>query len=217
MRNLAAAAVLAAAAAACGHDDTATGPRPEAAPDAAVALFDRRTADDPRDHLSATILAELHLRRAAASSSRDEYLAAEKAARTALARQPGHPAALVALTEALVGLGRLDEARTTIEPFLDTQPRHVGALFAAFDVAYAASDDRRASVLADRLLAINEEPGTLRRLAQVAEKGGDRERAVALLRRAAADAEQLGGLSDEIADYRRREARIAAAGGAETR
>jgi predicted Zn-dependent protease len=217
MRTFAAAALLAAAA--CTKDPGAE-TAPQTAPradDAAVALFERRTADDPRDHLSATILAELHLRRAAASSSRDEYLAAEKAARTALARQPGHPAALVALTEALVGLGRPDEARTTIEPFLDTQPRHVGALGAAFDVAYAAGDDRRASVLADRLLAINEEPGTLRRLAQVAEKGGDRERAVALLRRAAADAEQLGGLPDEIADYRRREARIAAAGGGETR
>jgi tetratricopeptide (TPR) repeat protein len=217
MRLAAAAALLAAAA--CTRDPAdppAAAPAPRA-DDAAVSLFERRTADDPRDHLSATILADLHLRRATASASRDEYAAAEKAARTALERQPGHPAALVSLTEALVGLGRLDEARETIEPFLDTQPRHVGALGAAFDVAFARGDDRRASALADRLLAINEEPGTLRRLAQVAEKSGDRERAIALLQRAAADAERLGGLPDEIEDCRRREARLAAAAGTETR
>lgn len=174
-------------------------------------MFERRTAEDPRDFLSATILADLHLRRAAASSSRDEYLAAEKAARMALERQPQHPGGVVALTEALVGLGRLDEARDTIEPFLDTQPRHAGALCAAFDVAFAKGDDQRAALLADRLLAVNEEPGTLRRMAQIAERKGDRDRAIALLQRAADDAEDLGGLPDEIADYRRREARIVAA------
>ncbi len=211
MKTLAAAAVLAAAA--CAREPGGS-PTPAAAPranDAAIALFERRTAEDPRDYLSATTLADLHLRRAAAAPSRDEYLAAEKAARTALARQPQHPGGIVALTEALVGLGRLDEARDTVEPFLDTQPRHVGALGAAFDVAFAQGDDRRAALFADRMLAVNEEPGTLRRMAQVAEKKGDRDRAIALLQRAAADAQHLGGLPDEIEDYRRREARIVAA------
>ena len=209
MRATAAAALLVAAA--CSKEpattsETHTAPRD----DAAITLFERRTAADPRDHLSATILAELHLRRAAASAAQDDYAAAEKAARAALERQPGHPAALVALTEALVGLGRLDDARGTIEPFLDTQPRHVGALGAAFDIAFAAGDDARATALADRLLAINTEPGTLRRLAQVAERKGDYDRALELLRRAAADAEGLGGLPDEIADYNRRAVQVAA-------
>ena len=206
MRTAAAAALLAAAACSkAPHSDADLTP----APDAALALFERRVADDPRDHLSATILADLHLRRAAASPSRDEYAAAEKAARTALERQPSHAAALVALTEALVGLDRLDEARDTIDPFLDTQPRHVGALGAAFDVAYAKGDEARAKALADRLLAINEEPGTLRRLAQIAERSGDYDRAVALLDRAAAEAEEIGGLPDEIEDYRRRAQQVA--------
>lgn len=212
MLTRAAAAAVLLAAAACSKGPASTA-EPAAAPradDAAIALFERRTAADPRDHLSATILAELHLRRAAASAARDEYAAAEKAARAALDRQPGHPAALVALTEALVGLGRLDDARGTIDPFLETQPRHVGALGAAFDVAFAAGDDARAAALADRLLAINTEPGTLRRLAQVAERKGDFERALSLLRRAAADAEGLGGLPDEIEDYNRRAVQVAA-------
>jgi tetratricopeptide (TPR) repeat protein len=210
MRATAAAVFLAAAACSKGPATTQEALTAPRADDAAVALFERRTADDARDHLSATILADLHLRRAASSPHPDEYAAAEKAARTALERQPGHPAALVALTEALVGLGRLDEARDTIEPFLDTQPRHVGGLFAAFDVAYAQGDDRRAALLADRLLAINEEPGTLRRLAQVALTNREFDRALALLRRAAADAEALGGLPDEIDEYRRREQQVAA-------
>lgn len=205
-RSIAAAAFFAAAA--CSKE-----PQPDAelkpAPGAALALFERRVADDPRDHLSATILAELHLRRAAAAPSREEYSAAEKAARTALERQPGHPAALVALTEALVGLDRLDEARDTIEPFLDTQPRLVGALGAAFDVAFARRDEPRARALSDRLLAINEEPGTLRRLAQMAEWSRDYDRAIALLERAAFEAEVLGGLPDEIEDYRRRAQQVA--------
>jgi tetratricopeptide (TPR) repeat protein len=210
MRAVAAAAFLAAAACSQESKSSTASPAAPHGDDSAIALFERRTADDPRDHLSATLLAELHLRRAAAQPRDEEFAAAERAARTALERQPGHPGALVALTEALVGLGRLDEARNTIEPFLDTQPRHVGALFAAFDVAFAAGDDRRASVLADRLLAINEEPGTLRRLAQVAERSGDLDRALALLRRAASDAETLGGMPDEVEDYRRRETRVAA-------
>src|SRR5262245_44608599 len=153
MRSIAAAAVLVAAACSPGpgpEPGAAPARRPEGASDAAISRFEKRTADDPRDFLSATILADLHLRRAAASPSREEYVAAEKAARTALERQKDHPAALVALTEALVGQGRLDEARDTIEPFLDAQPRHVGALGAAFDVAIAKGDDRRAAILADR-------------------------------------------------------------------
>jgi tetratricopeptide (TPR) repeat protein len=172
--------------------------------DASIALFEKRTAADPRDHLSATTLAELHLRRAAESLDSAEFAAAERAARTALEREPGHPPAIVALALAAAGQGRGDEARRSLDELLVLQPRNVPALGAAFDVALAAGDVRIARSLADRLLAINEEPGTLSRMAQIAEQGGDVDRATALWRRAADAAADLGALPDEKSEYPRR-------------
>jgi predicted Zn-dependent protease len=201
LRRPAAAALLALAAAACSASEA-----PSADP--AIALFERRTAADPRDHLSATILAELCQRRAAASGDAALYVRSERAARTALERQPGHPAAIVALARALLGLGRASEARRLVSDLLDTQPRHVGALETSFDIAFAANDLRTARQFADRLLAVNEEPGTLRRLAQLAERDGDPARAASLYDRAAENAMALGAMQDEIDDYRRREAAV---------
>jgi tetratricopeptide (TPR) repeat protein len=172
----------------------------------AIALFERRTAADSRDHLSATTLAELYLTRAESSGDADDWRQAESAARTALERQKDHPAAIVALARAATGQGRTDEGRGLVLDLLDRQPRHVGALCAAFDFALAAKDLPRAEAYAERLLGVNEEPATLRRLAQMAETKGDVDRAVALYRRAAADAQNLGALPTEVADYHRRAA-----------
>jgi len=174
--------------------------------DPAIALFERRVAADPRDHLSATLLAELHLRRAAPSGDVAEYRAAQTAARTALEREPNHVAAKVALARALLGEGRPDEARRIVHDVLDAEPRHVGALETAFDVAFAAGPERDAQVFADRLLAVNEEPGTLRRLGQLAERRGDAAGAAKLYHRARLVADGLGAMQDELDDYRRREA-----------
>jgi predicted Zn-dependent protease len=168
--------------------------------------MEKRVAADTRDHLSATTLAELRLRRAAVDGDAAEFRRAETAARTALEREPGHVAAKVAPARALVGEGRCDEARRIVVDVLDAQPRNVGALDAAFDVAFAAGDDRAAQAYADRLLAINEEPGTLSRLGRLAEKRGDASGAAALYRRAVRGAQDLGAMPAEVDEYRRLEA-----------
>jgi tetratricopeptide (TPR) repeat protein len=209
-RPWSAGALLAAlAASSCFRYDDARGP--ETRTDPAVALMERRTAEDPRDHLSPTTLAELRLSRADATGDVEEYRRAETAARTALARKPDHLAGKVALARALLGEGRGDEARRVVHEILDAQPRHVGALAAAFDVAFAAGDDRAAQSYADRLLAINEAPETLSRVGRLAERRGDCVGAAALYRRAAVGAENLGGMPSEIDGYRRLEAHALAA------
>jgi tetratricopeptide (TPR) repeat protein len=173
--------------------------------------MEKRVAADPRDFLSPTTLAELRFRRAAANGDAAEFRRAESAARTALEREPTHLAAKVALSQALLGEGRVDEARRIVVEILDAQPRHVGALGAAFDVAFAAGDDRAAQAYADRLLAINEEPGTLSRLGRLAERRGDAMGAAALYRRAVRGAQDLGAMPEEIEEYRRLETHAKAA------
>lgn len=174
----------------------------------AIALYERRTAADPRDHLSPALLAELHLRRAAETGDPACFTAAERAARTSLERSARHPPAVASLAHALGATGRADEASRLVFDVLDDQPRSVPLLCAAFDLAAAADDWARADVFAERLLALNEEPATLCRLAQVAARAGRTDHAVALLRRAANDADELGGLPAELAEYRRRAGEI---------
>jgi tetratricopeptide (TPR) repeat protein len=217
-RFIAAAALLATAAASCSKAPAppqyppaaaSAAPTIDAGTDPAIGLFERHTAEDPRDHLSATMLAELRLRRAGETLDPEEFRRAEVAAKTALERQPGHPPAIVALARAVAGQGRADEARKLVHDLLDVQPRNVPALNAAFDfalddLALGTARESAASAYADRLLAVNEEPGTLSRMAQIAELHADFDRAVALFRRAARSAEDLGGLPPEIAEYRRR-------------
>ncbi len=226
MRRLfvAAAALLACAAASCSQEDPREPDAPSAATpapapsvvqplDAAIALYEKRTAADPRDHLSATTLAELHLRRADETLDVAAFAAAERCARVALERQPGHPPAQVLLARAAAGQGRAEEARRSLDELLALHPRNVPALGAAFDIALAAGDVRTARALSDRLLAINEEPGTLSRMAQLAERDGDVERAIGLYRRASDAAERLGALPAELAQYRARLAALRATGG----
>jgi len=216
------AAVLAAGlAAACSRRDVEPAdvetPFAAATPDAALATMEKRTAADPRDHLSPTTLAELRLRRAVLDGDVAQYRLAEAAARTALEREPGHVPAKAALARALCGGGRGEEAGRMLVDVLDAQPRHVGALAAAFDVAFAAGDVRRAQTYADRLLAINEAPETLRCLGLLAERRGDAAGAAALFRRAVRGASSLGGMPDEIEEYRRLETRAAGAAKAATK
>jgi tetratricopeptide (TPR) repeat protein len=214
MKRPGAVAVLfaAALASACSRNDAAQvaadGPPDH---DAAIALMEKRAAADPRDFLSPTTVAEMRLMRAGIDGDVAEFRRAESAARTALEREPSHLAARAALARALAGEGRTDEARPIVADILEREPRNVGALEAAFDVAFAKGDDRAARAYADRLLAINEEPGTLMRLGRLAERRGDAAGAAALYRRAIRGAQDLGGMPAEIDAYRRLETRAAAA------
>ncbi|MCE9637287.1 MAG: hypothetical protein K8T90_16400 [Planctomycetes bacterium] len=181
------------------------GPPPtSAAHDPGIDLYERRTAGDPRDHLSPATLASLYLRRGEELRDATAFEPAEKAARTSLARKPDHAAAKVLLARALAGQGKLPEAGVLLRNVLSDAPRDVRALEASFDLAIARGDEPSAVAMSDRLLAINEEPGTLSRLAQMAARRGDVNRAVTLFRRASDEAADLGGLPGEIAEYRRR-------------
>jgi tetratricopeptide (TPR) repeat protein len=210
VRRLPAAALLFCAAASCGQS-TEQLPAASAGVDPVIEQFERRVAADPRDHLSATTLAELHLRRADATGDPGAFLRAGAAARTALERSPSHKPALVALARALLGQGKAGEARAIVKTILDEDPRHVGALETAFDVAFAGGDELLAKQYAERLLAINEDPGTLARLARLCERRARPGEAAELYRRAVVAAERLGAMQDEIDLYRRAEARALAA------
>ncbi len=159
------------------------------------------------------MLAELHLRQAEETLAREDFLAAEAAARTALDRSAGHPPAVAALAQALAATDRARDGERLVHDLLTDQPRNAQLLCVGFDLAVAAGDWRDAAGYAERLLAINEEPATLRRLAQIAAHDGDAGGAVSLLRRAAAEAGELGGLPREIAEYRRRAGEILLAAG----
>src|SRR5688572_7292642 len=104
-RLLAAAALLGAAAASCPGDETAPAASGGPAPDPTITFYERRTAADPRDHLSATKLAGLRIRRAANTADPVEWRRAEEAARTALQRDSKHLPARIALARSMLGAG----------------------------------------------------------------------------------------------------------------
>ncbi len=83
----------------------------------------------------------------------EDYATARRRLQQILARQPGHPGALQALAEVLVGQGELGEALTMALTVLERDPRNVPMLELGAAVAHKLNETELATALAERLIA----------------------------------------------------------------
>jgi tetratricopeptide (TPR) repeat protein len=168
---------------------------------AAVETWRARTDADPRDDLSAAILAELSLRLARETGLPADFDAAAARAQEAVRRAGTHAPSTAVLIHALTGAGRLKDAREAADAGLRAHPRSMPVLVAAFELAESQGRAEDADGLCERALAVGSDPGALACAARVRFRKGDIDGAVEFLRKAALDAEELGGLPPEIASY----------------
>lgn len=114
----------------------------------AVLTLEAALEDVPRDQQDRILL-----NLARCDAELEDYQTARRRLQRILARQPGHPGALQALAEVLVGQGDFGEALTMALTVLERDPQNVPMLELGAVVAHRLEEAALATALAQRLLA----------------------------------------------------------------
>lgn len=171
-----------------------------------VALFSKRVAEDPRDHVSSALLAEFLILRGRETGAPADYEAAEIAARQALALVPDDRRARLACAAALLGLHRFVEALGYCDEILAQDPRALDAVALAADAATDAGRYEVAAGLHDRLRGADGSAAVLARLARWEELHGRVAEALELATSAIRACRGEGAAAQERAWYEARHA-----------
>jgi tetratricopeptide (TPR) repeat protein len=175
------------------------------ATDKALALFEQRVKEDPRDFLSYTIIGQLYMRKARETGTPPLYKRAEAAFRRALELKADHTPALIQLAAARSAQHQFAEALQLAQQAYEKAPGHVDALAIIVDASLEIGNYQQAEQTLRRLQHKRpDDPRVLARLAQWAELQGDSAQAVQLVQRAAAQVEADGERGEEAAWYHAR-------------
>lgn len=171
--------------------------------DQSVRAFEERVRSDP-NALNLMYLGGLYLRKAKEGGDHAAYAKAEDAFRRALKARPKHPPARVGLAIALSGRHQFAEGLRLAEEVYQEDPAALDALAVIADARLELGDYPAAEAALGELERKGPPPPpppTLARLARLAELKGDPDRAVALLRQAAATLQPGEGFNEARAWY----------------
>lgn len=153
----------------------------------AIAYFAGRVSTTPSDAISATILGELHNKRARETGDVGEYSLALRSLNQAIDRLPEYAPARLALSTAYFGLHDFDSARAEAELANTLDPKS-GAEVVVADVAVATGDYEAAREIYEQLRLTFDSPTLEARIAHLSEIAGDYSTAFELMRSARVDA-----------------------------
>ena len=173
--------------------------------DKAVAQFERRVTEDPRDFLSLTILGQLYGRRGRDRLDLASFAQAEAAFNQALQLNAEHAAARAGLAAAYASQHKFQEALTVARELYERSPSSLDALATVSD-AYIETGQYTEGEEALQTLArkAGELPAVLARRAQLAELKGQTGPAVTLLQRAVESMRRDAEPASEIAWFEAR-------------
>jgi tetratricopeptide (TPR) repeat protein len=171
----------------------------------AIAQFEKRVAEDPRDYISATVLGELHARRGRETGDLASYGRAETTLRQALALEPDYARAKALLAAALASQHKFPEAIALARDLSRQSPAAVDALATLAD-AYLETGryEEGLAAVAELAQRVPGSPAVLARRAHVAELTGRDLEALDSWRRAAGAAREQAESPLEPAWYETR-------------
>ena len=156
-----------------------------------VALFERRSQENPTDYVSRTQWGAALAAQAREEADLDRYAEAEQVLRDALETNPIYPQTRLVLASTLSSQHKFDDALTLAEDLHAEDPTILGALAVMGDAAFELGDYDRAAGLFRELSAVEYSPPVVSRLAKLEFSLGRPEAALALAEDALSAAEQL--------------------------
>ncbi len=170
--------------------------------DDAIRLFQERVSRNPHDFGGLIVLGQLYQRQAAESGgSHESYQLAEQSFRDALKIKPDSAGANRLLAHALQSQHRFGEALEQTSRTLELLPDDLVALASRSDALLELGRFDEAVMVLEKVAAKIRTPGTLARLARVAELRGDVDQAVALLEEALAESIKFSERPETTAWY----------------
>ncbi len=172
----------------------------------AIRQFETRVAEAPGDYLSYTILGQLQRRLGRESGNLDAYRSGEAAFRAALRINSRHLPAMLGLATTLASQHRFAEATSMARLARTMAPESIDALAVLGDAALEVGEYEQArSAITELVSKVPPgEPSVLARQAQLLEVHGKNQRALDLLRQAAATELAEEGPGEAAAWYQTR-------------
>jgi tetratricopeptide (TPR) repeat protein len=167
----------------------------------AIQTFQQRIKQNPNDAVSYTLLGEQYSRQARETGDVSRFQLAEQAFEQALELVPNYAAAKTGLAAIYYSRHEFSRALKLSEQVYESHFRNTSARLIMADSYLSLGNYQEAEAIYSELSESNTSPALLARLANLAELKGDPDRALKLIRTAAAEGLRLSGTRENAAWY----------------